>query len=188
MRLRWSMRMGDVDISSTFPMLSTPLSYAVFMKLFPLHGHIYATGMKCSINKSTLLARDPKQYSWHRFYEVCVYMKAFWYPQCCCLPCRSQAPKQPQERAGAASHGSAPRLWARAPSLLMPAGADKSCVTSIRHTAFFTSIPNVSFSMCLVLTLECNYPLDLDCVCCWERNLLLVCVSLSVSKGLFISN
>lgn len=84
MRLRWSMGTGDVDISSTFPMLSTPLSYAVFMKLFPLHGHIYATGMKCSINKSTLLARDPKQYSWHRFYEVCVYMKAFWYPQCCC--------------------------------------------------------------------------------------------------------
>lgn len=66
---------GDVDISSTFPMLSTPLSYAVFMKLFPLHGHIYATGMKCSINKSTVW--DPKQYSWHRFYEVCVYMKAF---------------------------------------------------------------------------------------------------------------
>lgn len=137
MSLRWSMGTGDVDISGTFPMLSSPLSYTVFLKWFPLHIHIYATGMKCSINKSMLFTQDPKQCSLHRFYKVCVYMKAFWYPQCSRLPCRSQAPKQPQECAGAASHGSAPRLWARTPSLLVPAGADKTWVTSTRHTAFF---------------------------------------------------
>lgn len=178
----------DVDFSGTFPVLSSPLSYTVFMKWFPLHSHIYATGMKCSINKSTLFTQDPKQCSLHRFYKECDYMKAFWYPQCSRLPCRSQAPKQPQECAGAASHGSALRLWAWAPSLLVPAGADKICVTSTRHTAFFTSLPNTSFPTCLVLMLECNYPLDLDCVYCWGKNLFLVCVSLSVSEGLFISN